>query len=297
MSMKNIYAAALTAAVVFTSGVMSASAQEDEAQGRRPGGRFGRGAGGPGGPGGMLGMAGRGMGAVALLSREDVREELKLLPDQLEGLKKMAELQRPERPDFDFRNASDEERAAFAAKMQAQQAERAADTRAQLEELLLPEQLERLDQIALQAQGAAALVTPEVAEKLGLSAETNEAMKKVMEGSIAQGQEMMATAMRDRDFDSVREKVQAMRKELEEKLVSQLSSDQKAKFEELKGDPFELTDAGWGGFGGRGPGGRGPGGLGGPGGRGGRGPGGAGAEGGAGGRRGGGEDRPRRPRD
>jgi len=243
----------------------------------------------------MMGMAGRGMGLVALLGREDVRKEIKLMPDQAEGLKKMADRQRPERPDFDFRNASDEERAAFAAKMQAQQAERAADTRAQLEELLLPEQLDRLDQIALQAQGAAALITPEVSEQLGLSAEATDAMKKVMEESVAQGREMMAAAMRDRDFDSVREKVQTMRKELEEKLVSQLDSDQKAKFEELKGAPFELTDAGWAGFGGRGPGGPGaPGGRGGFGG--GRGPGGAGAEGGPGGRRGG-EDRPRRQRD
>jgi hypothetical protein len=204
----------------------------------------------------------------------------------------MAERQRPERPDFDFRNASDEERAAFAAKMQAQQAERAADTRAQLEELLLPEQLDRLDQIALQAQGAAALVTPEISEKLELSAEVSEAMKKVMDESVAQGREMMAAAMRDRDFESVREKVQTMRKELEEKLVSQLTSEQKAKFEELKGAPFELTDAGWGGPGGRGPGG--PGGRGGFGG--GRGPGGPGAEGGPGRRGGDDEDRPRRPR-
>jgi len=288
MQLRKLFVPAIAAALAVASQVSIVSAQEGRERPGRPeggrpeggrpeggrpeggrpeGGRFGGGPGGPGGPGGMMmmGMGGRGGAGnlIGLLAREEVRNEIEMMPDQVAGLRKLAERQRPERPDFDFRNASDEERAEFAAKMQAQQAERAADAKASLEELLLPKQFERLEQIALQAQGAAALMTPEVAEKLGLSKEVTAAMTKDMEASVEKGREMMQAAMRDRDREAaggIREKISEMRKELETKLVAHLSDEQKSKFEELKGEPFELAPMT---FGDRGPGG--PGGFGGPG--------------------------------
>ncbi|HBJ39031.1 MAG TPA: hypothetical protein DDZ51_30650 [Planctomycetaceae bacterium] len=195
-----------------------------------------------------------------LLGREEVRTEIKLMPDQVEGLRKMAERMRPERPDFDFRSATDEERSAFMAKMQAQQAERAADAKAQLEELLMPEQFERLEQIALQTQGAMALINPEVAEKLGIGKEITEAMTKDMTASQEEGREMVQSMMREQNREAaagLREKMEEMRKALETKLVAHLSDEQKTKFEEMKGEPFELAPMPFGGRGG-------PGGPGGP---------------------------------
>jgi len=305
MQLRKLFVPAIAAALAVASQASLVTAQGGRPEGGRPeggrpeggrpeGGRFGGGPGGPGGPGGfggpggpggMMGMGARGGAGnlIGLLGREEVRNEIEMMPDQVAGLRKLAERQRPERPDFDFRNASDEDRAAFAAKMQAQQAERAADVKAALEELLLPNQFERLEQIAIQAQGAAALMTPEVAEKLGLSKEVTAAMTKDMEASVEKGREMMQAAMRDRDRDreaagGVREKIAEMRKELETKLVAHLSDEQKSKFEEMKGKPFELAPMT---FGGRGPGGEG------------RGPGGEGRERGGEGRERGGEGRER----
>jgi SMC interacting uncharacterized protein involved in chromosome segregation len=243
----------------------------------------------------MFGMGGRGVVnldqiIVGLVNREEVQKELALLPDQTDALQKVNEKMRGERSDFDFRTASEEERAAFMTKMQAQMAERTKVAKEQLEELLLPDQFERLEQIAIQVAGVAALTSPSLAEKLGLAKETTDKMTKDVEASAEQGREMMNAAMRDRDFEGVREKVEAMRKELNDKLVAHLSDDQKAKYEELKGKPFELAAM---------PAGRGPGGPGGAGGFGGqrRGPGGPGGPGGAGGeRRRGGEGQPRRER-
>lgn len=219
-----------------------------------------------------MGMGGRGVVnldqiMVGLVNREDVQKELALLPDQTDALQKVNEKMRGERPDFDFRNASEEERAAFMTKMQAQMAERTKVAKEQLEELLLPDQFERLEQIAIQAAGVAALASPGLAEKLGLAKETTDKMAKDVEASAEKGREMMNAAMRDRDFEGVREKVEAMRKELNDKLIAHLSDEQKAKYEELKGKPFELAAMLPG---------RGPGGPGGPGGFGGdrRGPGG-----------------------
>jgi len=198
---------------------------------------------------------------VMLLGRPEVRTEIKLMPDQVEGLRKMAERLRPERPDFDFRSATDQQRSAFMAQMQAQQAERAADAKAQLEELLMPEQFERLEQIALQAQGAMALMNPEVAEKLGLTKEVTEAMGKDATANQEKVREMVQAMMRDRDREAagaMREKMEEVRKELDTKLVAHLSDEQKTKFEEMKGEPFELAPMTFGGRGGErgaGPGG------------------------------------------
>lgn len=269
MKLRNLFAPTIAAAVVLSSSMMMASAQEERPRGERPrgerpeGGRFGGGPGGPGGggPGGMMGGM-MGMGArggagnlVMLLGREEVRTEIELMPDQVEGLRKMAERMRPERPDFDFRNATDEERSAFMAKMQAQQAERAADAKAQLEELLMPKQFERLEQIALQSQGAMALLNPEVAEKLSISKEVTEAMNKDVTASQEEGREMFQKLMAEGNREamgSMREKMEEMRKALETKLVAHLSDEQKTKFEEMKGEKFELPPMTFGGRGGPG---------------------------------------------
>jgi len=262
LKLKDLFAPAIAVAVVLSSSVMMASAQEERPRGGRPeGGRFGGGPGGaPGGPGGMMmmGMGPRGgAGALlSLLSREEVRTEIELMPDQVEGLRKMGERTRQERPDFDFRSATDEERSAFMAKLQAQQAERAADAKAQLEELLLPKQFERLEQIALQTQGAMALMNPEVAEKLGIGKEVTEAMTKDVTASIEESREMFQSITREGNREagaSMREKIEEMRKALETKLVAHLSDEQKKTFDEMKGEPFELAPMAFGGP--RGPGG------------------------------------------
>ena len=286
---------AFAATMLSTMSALSVSAQENQnqerpqrgdrgerGQGGPGGGRFG--GGGPGGPGGFGGPGGMMMGAmraavdidrimVGLPNREEVQKELKLQADQIEALAKLNEKMRPERPNFDFRTASEEERTKFMTKMQEEMTARTKEAKEALEELLLPDQFERLEQIAIQAAGVPALASPAMAEKLGLSKEASDKMTKTIEGSAEKGREMMNAAMRDQNFDGVREKMEQMRKELEEQLLTQLSAEQKAKYEELKGKPFELAQmrgpGGFGGFGG-GFGGRGQGGQGGPGGPGGR---------------------------
>ncbi len=275
MKLKTFLAASLAAIVVTTASVQFVSAQDDRQRGERggrdrggpPGGRQGGfGGGGFGGGFGGVGLRGRGqavgdMMMVGLLAREDVRDELQLLPDQVEGLQKLNERLRPERPNFDFQNASQEERQAFTTKMQAEQAERAAEMKDNLEELLLPEQLTRLEQIAMQVAGPAALVTPEVSKKIGLSDDVVAKMTEMMESSAEAAREMANAAMRDRNFEGIREKMAEMTTELNEKLLAQLSPEQMAEYEQLKGKPFELVG---GMFGRGGPGGRGGFGAGGP---------------------------------
>lgn len=273
--------AAVTLVTMATLPTVSWAQSDDEERGRGrggerggpggAGGRFGGGAGGPGGgPGGMMGggmMGGRGGDTILfdLLRAETVQTEIELKDDQKEALKKLAERQRGERPDFNFREASDEERQKFFEKMQADMAKRTAEAKEQLEEILLPSQFERLEQIAVQARGVMGLMNPDTATKLNLTTEQTEKLKSEMQTFGESARERMGDVFRGGDREAMRTKMEEFRKELEGKLLAVLDDTQKSEFEKLKGKPFELPEMGFGG----GRGGRGQGGPGGQGGQGG----------------------------
>ena len=247
-----------------------------------PGG-FGGGGFGGGGFGGGRGGPGGGRGGqiqdptMQLLRVEAVREELELLPDQVDALAKISENARSgfQRPDFDFRNATEEERGEFFEKMQEQLRERAEEMQAQLEEVLLPEQYDRLKELGVQVMGMRALSLDRVADELGISDSQKEELADVTASVQDKVREMMSSGNRDRD--AMRAQMEEIREGVESDLMDVLTADQRKSFEEMKGKPFEFPE---GAMGRGGPGG----GRGGPGGgRGGFG----GGRGGPGGGRGG----------
>ncbi|TWU08529.1 hypothetical protein [Stieleria varia] len=231
--------------------------------GRGPGGPGGRGGFGGGPPGGF----GRGGGdmSMGLLRIDAVKKELELMPDQEEALKKL-EAERPERgerPNFDFQNATDEERQAFFDKRMKEQEEQTAKMREKLEEVLFPEQIDRLDEIALQLQGIMALSNPKVQKELEITEAQQKEMTEKRDGMREKMRGMMQEAFQSGDRDKIREMMTKAQKDSETELLGVLTSDQKAKFEKMKGEKFEMPEGqGFGGFGRGGPGG-GPGGPGG----------------------------------
>ncbi|QDV61498.1 Spy/CpxP family protein refolding chaperone [Crateriforma conspicua] len=271
-------------ALVLCVAVMALIASDVSAQGGRGGrggGGFGGRGGGPGGPGGFGGRGGGpggGGGMLQLLRIDEVRSELDLMDDQVQTLEKVgrdiAEEMRGDMPNF--RDMSDEERQEAFAKMQEMREKAEKKTREQLEEVLFPEQYDRLKQINIQAQGINALRDAEVVKELGLSDEQKEKIRKVGENLRDGIQEKIAEARESGDRDKMREAMQeafaGMQEKLETETLAVLTSEQKKKFEEMKGKPFEMPER-RGGFGG------GRGGFGGPGG---------GPGGGRGGRDGGG---------
>ena len=239
------------------------------AQQRGQGGQGGRGGaggggfGGRGGGGSMFGGRGGGDMTQTLLRIEAIRTELEISPDQEEALTKMQEQGRTERPSGDFRNMSEEERTEFFTKMRKQAEERNAKMKEQLEEVLFPEQLERLQEINIQLQGIAALRNEDVAKELKIT----DAQKKELEEVQAGMMEKMREGMRELftsggGREGMREKIEKMREDMEGDVLGVLTSDQKKKFEEMKGEKFEMPEGafgrggqgGRGGFGGRGGG-------------------------------------------
>lgn len=282
----------------------TASAQRPERGGdnaERGGDRGGRGGGpggfrggpGGGGPGGG-GFGGGGDSDSALLRAPEVRKELELMPDQEAALVELEKrgAERPQDGDggfdprkFDFRNASEEERAEMFTKIQTMRKEQAEKRRAQLEEVLFPEQMERLAQLSLQLRGVAALADPEVQQKVGITETQVEKLKEFRTEQETKMRESMREVWQSGDREGMREKMKEMRDEAEAAVMKQLEPEQRKKFDEMKGEPFDFSqiqrpeggrgDRGAGGRGGRGgdTGGRGRG-PGGDRGAGGRGPGG-----------------------
>ena len=228
-------------------------------------GGFGRGPGGPGGGGPGRGGFGRGGGGggslIGLLGVAEVREEVELLPDQEEALKKVRENMgdrpriRPPEGISDFRNPTPEDEkkiAKFREEMQKANEERAAKELGLLEEVLFPEQLERLQQIQVQQMGTYALMDARVIKVLKISDKQQGELREAAEKAMGDMRTKMGELFRSGNREGIREAMEEARKETEKTVLAVLTSDQKKKFDEMKGEPFEMPRPQFGGRGGPG---------------------------------------------
>lgn len=211
------------------------------------------------GRGGFGGGRG-GVGPLGLLRIPEVRQEIDLMPDQEEALQKlnekMGELmgrgrgERGERGDRGgFGGFTDEQRQQMEKTMQ--------EMNAQLEQILLPPQMDRLKEIELQQMGASALQNEDVQSKLNLTAEQKQKLQQIGQEMQSEWREAFAAARESGGFGAIREKMEEMRANAETESMEVLTAEQKQQFEKMKGEPFDMPERG--GFGGRrgGPGGRG----------------------------------------
>lgn len=223
----------------------------------QPGGAGGRGRGGFGGFGGPQSV-------VTLAQNAAVQKELAVTEDQIAKLKTLGEEARAEMApagggtDFAaLRDLPEEERRAKLAELGAKRAEAARKVvekfKPKLAEVLDAKQVERLNQIALQAQGTGAYSDPEVVAGLKISKEQQEKFAAVLKEYGEKQREMFtrggggAAAGGEDPRAKFRELTAARDKEL----AAVLTADQTTKFEKMKGKEFDVA-ALRGGFGGRG---------------------------------------------
>lgn len=180
----------------------------------QPGGGGGRGGRG-GGPGGG-GMAG-------LLMSEEIRTELGIDEDQMLDLEDFRDEMRGQMREMfgQMRDMDPDERREMIQEMRTE-----AENR--LKEVLKPEQMTRLKQIELQQQmqrrGGGGAIPNSVAEELGLSESQLEEMRA--KAAAAQAE--------------LQKKIQELRQAAQEEILSVLTSEQRAKYDELVGKPFEM---------------------------------------------------------
>lgn len=219
----------------------SASAQ----QGRRGFGFFGGGF----GPGGNL---------LTLATNEAVQKELGIGADLAAKLTSLrddyrAAIQKEYQTagiDFqNFQNLSADERQKVMAKMTEINTKLNEEFTPQLAKLLSADQMVRLKQIQIQAQGATALTAnPEVAKELNLSEEQQRKLSDLQAEYARRQRDLFASGDPQERLAKMRE----LSSERDAKMLAVLTDEQKQKFTALKGEPFDVSQLGFGGRGRRG---------------------------------------------
>lgn len=261
--MRRIAVLSMALAVAVLVWADSSQAQDDQGQGGRRG-RAGQGQGRQG-RGGGFGQRGGGRNSLeGLLQMDEVKTEIDLTEDQGSEISEYADgLERPNFQDFgNFQDMTAEERTEAMAKFGEANAKRAAEIRTKVEAVLLEPQMTRLNEIYVQALGINGLSDAWIAGQLELS---DDQKAKLAEMAPAFGGRGGRRGGGDQGGQS--------REEREAAMMDVLTTEQKTKYETMKGtDEFEFPQRGRGGRGGAGGGGR----------RGGGGGGGAGGGGGGG---------------
>jgi hypothetical protein len=238
--------------------VLLAAATVAQAQDRRPG-RGGFGFSGFGG--------GFGASSSQLLGTPEVQKELGVTDEQKGLIEDMvADIREKMREAFagggfqDFQNLSQEERQKRREenRKKGEEIQKKADEMVSM--ILEQNQLDRLQQLKLQREGVNAFSRDEVAQKLNLSQEQRDKIRKIREeafpepGSGGGGQQNFQN-MSD---DERREFVTRMRERGEKMntdILAVLTPDQKANWEKMQGKPFDFPQPQGFGGGGRRPGG------------------------------------------
>lgn len=239
----------LAAGMVIVGDVQAQQERQRQDRGQRGPrrGGFGRGRGGFGG-GPLLGLT----------RAPEVREEIKLTEDQIELVDILRDdLEDAEgRPEFpeNFRDLSDEERTAFFEKMRTWGEQQAAKAKESLAVVLEEDQFKRLNEISIQVQGVQALLDPDVAKELKLSKEQQQQVEEKQREARSEMFAQMREIFQGGDREAAREKMEALRKESDAKVLAVLAEEQKQAFEKMKGEPFEMRSPFGGGRGRRGGG-------------------------------------------
>jgi hypothetical protein len=204
---------------------------------------------------GGQGRGGFGGGGVGfLISNEAVQKELKMDKDQADKATEAVKKVREKHAD-DFSKLRDVPQDERRTKMQELSKEVNEETLKSVGEVLKPEQMTRLKQIELQRSSFAAFTRPDVQEALKLTTEQKEKVKTISDeankdiqalrgaGGQGRGQGGAGGAGRGQGrggFGANNEKVTALRKETNGKLVALLTDDQKKTWKGLTGDAFEV---------------------------------------------------------
>jgi len=226
-----------------------------------PGQGQGRGQGrGQGGPGGRFGFGGGGfqMGYLQIAGNEAVQTELKATEDQKTSIGKLAEEQRQAFfQQFQGRgpgqgqgqqNLTDEEREARREQFRKDMEEREKKSREALAGILDDGQMKRLRQIWVQVQGNRALSNDEIAGELKISdlqkEEINDTREEAQREIFEQVRDLFPPGQSDEERDAARAKFRELQKQADEKVIANLTDEQKTQFTAMKGAAFEMPPGG-----------------------------------------------------
>jgi hypothetical protein len=183
------------------------------------------------------GWGGFGHDLQSLLTQKSVQDELQLSESQVEEVLQLADRRRGS-----FRHPQELSREERRKMMQ----ERAQANELALAEILQPEQLRRAKQISWQQRGVQAFDDAEVAAALQLTDEQKGQIKAIQEEAQGEGRGGFG---RGGTPEEARAQYAALRQRIEDQVMNVLTAEQKARWKELAGPPFqgEIRRPGFGG--------------------------------------------------
>jgi hypothetical protein len=189
-----------------------------------------------------------------LLQMEAVQKELELVDDQKAKFKTVGDDLREQFSKLrDLPQAEQEAKRAELFKTIHEKIEKA------IQEVLLPHQSERLQELAIQRMGALALGDPTVQQQLQITDDQKAQLRSIQDSIQAKQQELRSgfTNMRNLDDDARRKAFQEMRPKLDafrtamdeagKQALAVLTSAQQESLEKMKGKKFEFPQPTFGG--------------------------------------------------
>jgi len=182
---------------------------------------------------------------VALINRDEVKDELKLSDDQKTKITDALDASNQKRREafqalgIDFQNMTDDDRK----KMAESNAKLSAETNKEIEGILTADQTKRIREISIQHQGATAAADPEFQGDLGVTDDQKAKIADLQKKQMAAMMELFGK-MRDGSIDRAGMQ-EAMKKNgdiMKSEIEKLLTDDQKAKIKSLSGAPFELKE-------------------------------------------------------
>lgn len=199
----------------------------------------GGGGGGRGQGGGRMMMGGGGQSQLQLLSRNDVKKDLKLNDEQSSKIQALQDEQRAQMQQMmeEMRNGGQRPDQETMRKMFEESTKKQNEA---IAKILTPAQIARLKQIRVQLSGSRIIMDAEIQKELGVTAE----QKAKIDGLQAKQRDANAAIMEKvQNQELSREEATAAREKnnkiLEDEIAKVLTDAQKAKLKEMAGPKFE----------------------------------------------------------
>ncbi len=172
--------------------------------------------------------------------RDAVQEDLKLSDDQKEKLEGYLKERLPDFMKF-FEGLGEKKQEERENELKAFRQKAAEKLAPVLKETLKEDQRKRLHQLALQQEGALALLhAPEIGKELKITDEQRTQFMEVVQELQKQIAPLIQEAQSGGNPEEIRPKVMKIRKEHEGKIEALLTDDQKKQWKEMLGEPLAL---------------------------------------------------------
>jgi Spy/CpxP family protein refolding chaperone len=191
---------------------------------------------------------------IFMLRTEEVQKELKLTDDQNTQIDDLAiQLQSDALELFSsLQDLSEEERKTELPNLMKKFDEKGKELQAKVDKFLDAKQNARMKELSLQQRDAEALADDDVIAALKLTDDQKKKLREVQEEAARQVEEALKPLLGGGggggDLGDIRTKMENMRKELSEKALAVLTTEQKAQFEKMKGPKFDFPKGGGFGF-------------------------------------------------